>query len=70
MKKSMKLLAIGVGLFALAFVADAIAGHYLDFTGATPFGTAHYLSIVITGLFLVGGIVFTVLSRRQAKKEK
>jgi hypothetical protein len=71
MKKSSLYLIIGIVLILVAFVGDAIISNtVLDFSSPDSLGVEHYICIAVTTLLIIVGIVFVVLSRKIAKKEK
>lgn len=71
MKKSVSFLIIGIVLILAALIGDAfISNRVLDFSDPSAFGMEHYIAIVVAALLLIIGIVFIVVSRKIAKKEK
>ena len=71
MKKSSLYLIIGIVLILVVCVVDAIISDtFLDLSSPNSFGVEHFIYLAVGALLLIVGIVFIVLSRKIAKKEK
>ncbi len=71
MKKSASYLISGIALILIALIGDAyISSSVLDFSDASALGMKHYMSIGVTAVLIVVGIVLIVAGRKIAKKEK
>lgn len=71
MKKSTRLLMIGICIIILSFVADVIISDtFIDMTDPSAFGIVHYACIVLAGVLVIAGIVLIVISRKMSKKGK
>ncbi len=71
MKRSVLFLIVGIVLILVAMISDAfISNRVLDFSDPSAFEMGHYISIGVITLLIIVGIVFIVVSRKIAKREK